>query len=317
MDYKEVIKIDFTKIIIQGGKLQMKSNETNERLYDVTVKGERFENVPSIPKFQKCSSSNCKHYWSCSNNGVLKKSDCKKSTERAKTIYHILTGIVVVFTALLIYNTANLGFIKGTAYFLIFLVLFDMICWHSEKFVSFLIQNRFYKNLKTKLLERENSKKKQEEELRENLKELELSELKPKQIDEYRKNAKYIYLVRAENSINILREFSSLEYLGESGDKLIICVSKLYEILKELKKDMNEYEKFENILDIYLPGVYLVLKAYEIRKKNNQTVEEHDKAVKDCVNMLYTCLHCSKDCKNESVRKQFTAFIQTTLKILN
>lgn len=298
----------------------MKSTEGNERLYNVTVKGESFNDVPNIPKFKKCNSSNCKHYWDCKHKGVLRPLDCKRNAKFTKTIYDIITGALAAYGAIHFYQTLQLGFFRGTGHLIIFLVCLDILCCFGEKYVSNFRENHFYKKLKNMQLKRVENENKEKEKLRKDLEESELSQIKPNQIESYKNNSKYIHIMRAENTINVLRELTNSMELGENEGKLIICIKELYAIIKKLKKDMTDYGQFENLLEIYLPSVYLVLKAYQIRKKNNDLTKVHEERLESCISMFYICLHHEKEkgvSEDEYVEKKFKAFAEDTFKMLD
>ena len=169
-------------------------------------------------------------------------------------------------------------------------------------------------------LKRVENENKEKEKLRKDLEESELSQIKPNQIESYKNNSKYIHIMRAENTINVLRELTNSMELGENEGKLIICIKELYAIIKKLKKDMTDYGQFENLLEIYLPSVYLVLKAYQIRKKNNDLTKVHEERLESCISMFYICLHHEKEkgvSEDEYVEKKFKAFAEDTFKMLD
>lgn len=258
--------------------------DSNTILHKVVFDKETFEDVPNIPKYSKCSSSNCKYYYACSSNdGVVRKADCVKSKKRNQIIFTAITTAIVALVAILVYKYLNLGFWRGTGILIGFLVVFDIICYFGEKIVEKVGELRFYRYLKK---QKENNQKKEEE--RKALEE------KKKSLEEYRNRTNKMYSTKiqdATNSVNLLRELSDNIDFGEKNNKKIVaCVQKFEEIAVRIQKEGIAYPKVRKLFEVYLYEFNKTLDYYSSFKKENIANSIHEETITQCVDNFYNYL---------------------------
>lgn len=256
--------------------------------HNVTIRGETFKNVPDLPKCENCTSSNCKYYFSCMkdedgyNKGVVRTFDCAKNAKRAIRTWNFVTSLLVNFMAINFYRTWALGFFKGTAALLAFLVAFDIICCSIEKLVDILRDNYFYHKLK------KNRAKEKAAEEQKRLAE-EAKRIK-EQAEADAKDPNRLKIREAETTLTQIAQISKNINFGECDEQVEFCVTKCREIIDHLNKDSSGYIRVESLLQVYLPEFYKILAYYAEFEKAEAVEEDQAKKLNDTVNYFYNFL---------------------------
>lgn len=258
-----------------------------KKLHNVTIKGEKFEDIPNIPKYEKCSIANCKYYNYCKGGkGVVRKFDCQKNAVLANQIWNSVTGALVAYMTITFYRTFALGFLKGTAAMTVFIVVLDAICCGIEMLVPILRDKYFYRNLKRNVekVKAEEEKKRVAEEIK-RIKEEEEADAK----DPNRKKVR-----EAESILNQIEQISEEINFGDSNEDVKFCVDKCKEIIEHLKNDSSGYNRVESLLKELLPKFYQTLSYYAEFEKAGAVEEKHEKKLNEVVNDFYHLLHKQK-----------------------
>lgn len=169
-------------------------------------------------------------------------------------IYNFFTSILVMIGFFQIYGQYKLGFFKGTAVLIIFLVVLDIICTIIEVSVPKIRDKYFYNKLmkRDKRETEKEKKRREEEEIKKAAEELQKMTQTP-----YYKNVS-----EAETFVNSLKEISDDNNFGENDQKIEFCVNRLNEIIELLKKNPSYYNRVAFLFEVYLPEFYNVLKQY-------------------------------------------------------
>lgn len=261
-----------------------KYEKDGKELNTITIKGEKFEDIPNIPKYEKCSRKNCKYYNDC--EGVVRKFDCKKNAVLATKIWNIATAILVFYLAITFYRTYALGFLKGTAAMLVAIVVLDIICCSIEMLVPIVRNEKFYRYLKRKVekAKAEEEKKRIEEENKRLKEEAEADAKDP--------NRRKIR--DAENTLIQIEQISEEINFGESDEDVKLCIEKSKEIIEQLKNDSSGYYRVESLLKELLPSFYQTLSYYAEFEKVGAIEEKHEKKLSEVVNQFYNFLYKQK-----------------------
>lgn len=258
----------------------------NGRIYHtVTVNGEKFENIPNIPKCEECDSTNCKYYRDCMyyGDGVVRTFDCEKNADRVAVLWNLVTGFIIVFMAIKFFRTWNLGFFKGTAALLTFMVSMDVVCCGIERFVDVFRTKHFYRILKKNV-----EKEKRAEEQKRLAEEAFKMQL---QAEEDAKDPNRVKIRSAEITLNQIAKLSNEIDFGESDEKVEFCVVKCKEIIEYLNNnDSSGYIRVENLLQVYLPEFYKILEYYAEFKKADAVGEAQIKKLNETVDYFYNFL---------------------------
>ena len=254
-------------------------NDKGIIVHEVEVKGKVFKDVPQL---SKCT--NCSLYDYC--EGQIRKFDCMKTSKILQKTLNIVSAIPVVLAVFAIYKHFNLGFFKGTAALLIFLVVYDAICAFGEVFVKRLRDNRLYR----KLLKHQKREEKKQKEAELKAKEEADAQKALERLRVFKNDENYECLKRAEEAINVLKEISNTIDFGLNHSKIASCLMMLSEIVELLKTDISQYNKAAYLLEVYLPDFYDTLRIYsEITEEQMQDAEKQEvlsKFVKKFYNYL-------------------------------
>lgn len=256
----------------------------DEMCHDVTIKGEKFENVPNLPKCKNCNSNNCKYYSKCirCEGGVVRTFDCKKNVVLVNQAWNLVTGALVAFFAITYYKTWDLGFFKGTAAILLTIVVMDMLCSGIEKLVEVIRDNYFYRKLK-KNQDKEKAAEEQKR-LAEEAKRIQ------EQAEADAKDPNRAKIREAETTLDQIAAISNSIHFGESNEKVEFCVTKCREIIDYLNQDSSGYIRVESLLQVYLPEFYRILAYYAEFQKAEAVEEAHDNKLNDIVDYFYNFL---------------------------
>ena len=260
--------------------------------HTVRINGERFDDIPNIPKLENGSCETCKYYRRCkySSDGVVRRFDCRKNRIWVNRIWNLLTGAFVVYAAITIYKTYSFGFFKGTAYLIATMVFFDIICCTIEKIVKEIRDRYFYQKLKkdkkNKEIEAENKRKAEEKK-----KKAEEAKKKREELEANIKEPKKAKVRNAELILAQIEVVSKNINLREMEDKVKFCISKCREIIDILETDYTSYIRFENLLEVYLPEFYRILMLYEEFEKEKANNEERFIKLTDIVEYFYNFLN--------------------------
>lgn len=253
--------------------------------HNVTIKEERFENVPNIPKCQNCTSDNCKYYRDCLyyGDGVVRTFDCKKNATMANRIWNAVTGAIIVFMAIQYYKTWSLGFFKGTAAVIATMVVMDILCCCIERFVDVFRTNYFYRILK---------KREEKEKLAEEQKRLAEEALRmQKQAEEDAKDPNRVRIREAESTLSQIAKLSADINFGDCDEKVEFCVEKCKEIIEYLNNnDSSGYIRVENLLQVYLPEFYKILAYYADFARADAVEDAQKKKLGETVDYFYNFL---------------------------
>ena len=218
---------------------------------------ECFKEVENIKKFKKCQRIKCKYYWECQETGgVVRKTDCKKNQSKWKLLYNFLTGGIAFVLTILIFSVLSLKIFNGIGLLTIFLVFLYILCSIFEMLVSKVLEKRFYKKLKRK-------KNKQE-----------VVELR---------NYKEDKIAEVEVFIKELKKFYKNNNFGNNNEKVEKCIQKLWQIVRELKKNNEGYGSVAFLFEVYVPEFYNTLNYYSNLKKSKQVQEKHEEVLKRSV----------------------------------
>lgn len=252
------------KIVIDEGR----KNPSGIITHEVHVNNETYE-VENLKKTGSCSWHSCKYYNECMNykGGVVRRFDCVKNLKRITRIYNLITSFIIAELFLYLFYIKKLSFFKGVGILLIGIGLLDIICSIIEMIVPKIRDIYFCRKLrkkgKIKVAETE-------EEKEEVLEDKEMQE----EIEKFHQSPYYQDVLKVENVLNNIREFSDkhTEISSDADSKIKQCIYKANDILIVLKKDIlgnrigiilfkNALEEFLYILKLYVKflnddGVY-------------------------------------------------------------
>ena len=258
------------------------NNDEGIKVNTVEVDGEVFHDVPNVSDYYgECNS--CKHWRTCGHGDrVVRKFDCEKKVNIVKTIFNIVTGVIVAIVAFLIYNKLNYSFFVETAALISFMVILDALCCFIGFIVKVIRDNLFYKKLK--------KQKKVQEELLEKTKAEKEEKRKQEEMqafidifEGFNEDPKYSKITLAKKYAQILKKFSDSVDFGTHNEKINDWVQTLEEVVNILEIDNSRYNDMFELFEIYLPDFYKTLRVYSNFIKENNVRPEYENILGKCV----------------------------------
>lgn len=267
------------KITVKGSSYR---NDENIKVNNVEIEGEVFKEVPNVSDYYgECN--NCKYWRNCGHGDrVVRKFDCEKKANIVKTIFNIVTGIIVAIVAFLIYNKLNYSFFVETAALISFMVIFDALCC----FIGFVVKSKrdklFYKKLKKQKKEKEELLEKTKAEKEEKRKQEEMQAF-IETFEGFNDDPNYSKITLAKKYSQILKKFIDSVDFGTYNEQINNCVQNLDEIVNILKEDNSRYNNLIELFEIYLPDFYKTLRLYSDFIKENKVRPEYEKILEKCI----------------------------------
>lgn len=256
--------------------------EEGKELYDVRIGEETFNAIKPIVKSDNQMCRKCKYYdWDnncCSEGPVLRKFDCKRNVDKLHNGFNTVTALMAVAMFGFIFYVLQFAFFTKVGALIFGVVALDVASTFIEKRVP-KIYNRFsyrmWKKEKVKTERLEEATRKEEE------------ALKKKQEAERMLNEQYYENVqRARAIVKTLREVSDQHHFGPNEEKINSCVEICETMLQKLEEDTSSYSEVRSLFEVYIPAFLATLEQYVVLANDNAEMEEHEKALTECVDII-------------------------------
>lgn len=272
-------------------------NDEDKIVNTVEINGETFYNIPNISDREKCRHcklrSRCDYAFDC-----VRKLDCLEKQNSVKTIFNIITGIIIAVMAVLIYSKLNYSFFTETAVLICVLLIMDAFCCFLEYIVKVIRDNLFYKKLRKQKLQKEEILEKTKAE-NEEKKKKENIEAFIKEFENIKSNSDYNKIKLVKSYISTIERINSITFKSTNEQMEIFmrinsCQESLTELVDALEIDNSRYNNLIELFEIYLPDFYKTLTLYVNFIKENTVRPEHEKILLECIEKFDKYLEKSK-----------------------
>ena len=280
-------------------------NEEGLLVVDITNGKDTFKAVECLGKYQTCDRWTCKYYSEC--HAPVMGLDCIKNSNTAQWIVYIIIGIIlaVITTWMVSYN---IGFGLTLFWMIVSIAGTELLVSFFGFLIGVLREASLLEDLKMEAKRKERINK-------------QLEKQRNKQdIEKMAKDPNYKNVLDAESCTQKLEKMINKYDFGSSNKKIKECVKKLNEIVKVLKEDTSGYARVAFLLEAAVPEFYNTLNIYSRFIKAEETTEEYEQILKECVDKFYKYLNMQKKeaiLDKETEEVQFKSMAEALKKMMD